>query len=77
MKLIVGLGNPGIEYQFSRRITSGFLRWTASPSEPAALQVRNRQCRALTARDGDFGNETGAAGQARDFHEPESGLSVR
>ena len=48
MKLIVGLGNPGIEYQFSPH-NVGFLA-VDRIAESLGVEVRNRQCRALTAR---------------------------
>ena len=48
MKLIVGLGNPGIEYQFSPH-NAGFLAVDRIASD-LGVEVRNRQCRALTGR---------------------------
>ena len=48
MKLIVGLGNPGIEYQFTPH-NLGFLAIDRI-AENLKVEVRNRQCRALTAR---------------------------
>ena len=48
MKLIVGLGNPGIEYQFTPH-NVGFLA-VDRIAEQCQVEVRNRQCRALTAR---------------------------
>ncbi len=48
MKLIVGLGNPGIEYQFTPH-NLGFLTIDEIANK-LGIEVRNRQCRALTAR---------------------------
>jgi peptidyl-tRNA hydrolase, PTH1 family len=48
VKLIVGLGNPGIEYQFTPH-NLGFLA-VDRIAEQCKVEVRNRHCRALTAR---------------------------
>ena len=48
MKLIVGLGNPGIEYQFTPH-NLGFLTIDRI-ANGLKIDVRNWQCRALTAR---------------------------
>ena len=48
MKLIVGLGNPGIEYQFTPH-NLGFLTIDRL-AEQCKVEVRNRNCHALTAR---------------------------
>ena len=55
MKLIVGLGNPGIEYQFTPH-NLGFLAVDRIANE-RGVEVRNRQCRALTAQ-AVIGSET-------------------
>ena len=73
MKLIVGLGNPGIEYQFTPH-NLGFLTIDRIAGD-RGIEVRNRQCRALTAR-------AEIAGQPVVLAKPEtymnlSGLSVR
>jgi len=73
VKLIVGLGNPGIEYQFTPH-NLGFLTIDRIATD-RGIEVRNRQCRALTARA-----EVG--GQRVILAKPEtymnlSGLSVR
>ena len=73
MKLIVGLGNPGIEYQFTPH-NLGFLT-IDQIANGLGIEVRNRQCRALTAR-------ATIAGEPVILAKPEtymnlSGLSVR
>ena len=48
MKLIVGLGNPGIEYQFTPH-NMGFLA-VDRIAEQHGARIGNRHCRALTGR---------------------------
>ena len=48
MKLIVGLGNPGIEYQFTPH-NIGFLALDRI-AEQCGVTIDNRHCKALTAR---------------------------
>jgi peptidyl-tRNA hydrolase, PTH1 family len=54
LKLIVGLGNPGIEYQFTPH-NLGFMAVDCIANE-LGVEIRNRRCRALTAR-GTIGSE--------------------
>ena len=54
MKLIVGLGNPGIEYQFTPH-NIGFLA-VDRLAEQCGVVIENRHCKALTARS-RTGNE--------------------
>ncbi len=55
MKLIVGLGNPGIEYQFTPH-NMGFLA-VDRIAEQCGVRVNNRNCRAQTARISLAGHE--------------------
>jgi PTH1 family peptidyl-tRNA hydrolase len=71
--LVIGLGNPGIEYQFTPH-NAGFLAIDRL-AEQSGVAVVNRRCRALTARARIAGREVVLA-------KPEtymnlSGLSVR
>jgi PTH1 family peptidyl-tRNA hydrolase len=72
VKLIVGLGNPGIEYQFTPH-NLGFLA-VDRLAEQWGIEVRNRQCRALTARV-TVGSETVLLAKPETFMNL-SGLSV-
>jgi PTH1 family peptidyl-tRNA hydrolase len=54
VKLIVGLGNPGIEYQFTPH-NIGFLG-VDRIAEQCGVMIENRHCKALTART-RIGNE--------------------
>jgi PTH1 family peptidyl-tRNA hydrolase len=73
VKLIVGLGNPGIEYQFTPH-NIGFLAVDRIASANG-VEIRNRQCRALTARM-RFANEPVLLAEPETFMNL-SGLSVR
>ena len=73
MKLIVGLGNPGIEYQFTPH-NLGFLTIDRL-AEQCSVEVRNRQCRALTAR-ATIGSESVLLAKPETYMNL-SGLSVR
>ena len=73
MKLIVGLGNPGIEYQFTPH-NLGFLAVDGISNEQG-VAVRNRQCRALTGRV-VIGSETVLLAKPETFMNL-SGISVR
>ncbi len=73
VKLIVGLGNPGVEYQFTPH-NLGFLTIDRIANE-YGVEVRNRQCRALTARV-VAGSETLLLAKPETFMNL-SGVSVR
>lgn len=73
MKLIVGLGNPGIEYQFTPH-NLGFLTIDQIANE-CGVEVRNRQCRAVTART-TIGSEEVLLAKPETYMNL-SGLSVR
>ena len=73
MKLIVGLGNPGIEYQFTPH-NLGFLAIDRI-AQQCGVEVRNRQCRALTAR-AVIGSEPVLLAKPETFMNL-SGMSVR
>jgi len=73
VKLIVGLGNPGIEYQFTPH-NLGFLA-VDRIAERCGVEVRNRQCKALTAR-GLVGEEEVLLAKPETYMNL-SGMSVR
>jgi PTH1 family peptidyl-tRNA hydrolase len=73
LKLIVGLGNPGIEYQFTPH-NLGFMV-VDSIANGLRVEVRNRQCRALTAR-GAIGSEPVILAKPETYMNL-SGLAVR
>jgi PTH1 family peptidyl-tRNA hydrolase len=73
VKLIVGLGNPGIEYQFTPH-NLGFLAIDRIAGD-RDVEVRNRQCRALTGRT-HIGDEQVLLAKPETFMNL-SGLSVR
>jgi peptidyl-tRNA hydrolase, PTH1 family len=73
VKLIVGLGNPGIEYQFTPH-NIGFLAVDRIATE-RGVEIRNRQCRALTARV-QIGDEQVLLAKPETFMNL-SGISVR
>jgi PTH1 family peptidyl-tRNA hydrolase len=73
VKLIVGLGNPGIEYQFTPH-NMGFLTIDRIAGE-CGVEVRNRHCRALTAR-AVIGSESVLLAKPETFMNL-SGISVR
>ncbi|GAC1438332.1 MAG: aminoacyl-tRNA hydrolase [Terriglobales bacterium] len=73
MKLIVGLGNPGEQYELTPH-NMGFLAIDRIADECGA-HVRNRQCRALTARV-SLGSEQVLLAKPETFMNL-SGISVR
>ena len=73
MKLVVGLGNPGIEYQFTPH-NLGFLA-VDRIAEQYGAEVSNRRCRALTGK-ARVGNEDVVLAKPETFMNL-SGLAVR
>ena len=73
MKLIVGLGNPGIEYQFTPH-NIGFLA-VDRIAEQCGVMIDNRHCKALTART-RIGNEEILLAKPETFMNL-SGMAVR
>lgn len=73
MKLIVGLGNPGIEYQFTPH-NLGYLAIDRI-ADQCKVQVTNRHCKALTARAA-IGSEPVLLAKPETFMNL-SGMSVR
>jgi peptidyl-tRNA hydrolase, PTH1 family len=73
VKLIVGLGNPGIAYQFTPH-NVGFLAIDRIAGD-LHVEVRNRHCRALTAR-AEIGGEAVLLAKPETYMNL-SGLSVR
>jgi PTH1 family peptidyl-tRNA hydrolase len=73
VKLIVGLGNPGPQYVFTPH-NLGFLTIDRIAND-RSVEVKNRQCRALTART-QIGNEQVLLAKPETFMNL-SGLSVR
>ena len=74
MKLIVGLGNPGIEYQFTPH-NLGYLAVDRIAEKLGGIRIGNRHCRALTGR-GKIGEEEVLLAKPETFMNL-SGLSVR
>ena len=73
MKLIVGLGNPGIEYQFTPH-NLGFLA-VDRIAEQCGVRVANRRCRALTGK-AEIGGKEVLLAKPETFMNL-SGMSVR
>ena len=73
LKLIVGLGNPGKEYQFTPH-NLGFLTLDRLANDQG-VEIRNRQCQALTART-TIGKQSVVLAKPETFMNM-SGLAVR
>jgi peptidyl-tRNA hydrolase, PTH1 family len=73
VKLIVGLGNPGIEYQLTPH-NLGFLA-VDRLADDLGVEIKNRHCKALTAR-GRIGSEEVLLAKPETFMNL-SGMSVR